>query len=133
MKFFKTIVAFLTVCMLFTFLVACGDGGSSQSKFEQFENGLVENNIQFEINPKAAAMVGAKEGYGYIFSDGTSVELYLFDTSTKAYKDSFKTNKLNLESFGITFDVIFNGDICIYFNGEPTEKTVITNIFNDLK
>ena len=103
------------------------------SKFEQFEKGLTDKNIQFEVNSKSATMVGAKEGYGYSFADDTSVELYLFDTSTDAYKEASKNNKLNLVDFGITMDVIFNNDICIYFNGEPANKVDIQNIFNNIK
>ena len=150
MKITKVLVAFLIICLLFTVFVACDNGdGSHQTsngeqtqpsetlntltKFEQFEKGLSEKNIQFEVNQKAAAMVGAKEGYGYNFSDGTAVEVYIFDTSTDAYKDAYKNNKLILESFGITMDVIFNGDICIYFKGDPAEKAIITDTFNNIK
>ena len=103
------------------------------SKFEQFEKGLKDNGLQFEITEKMASMVGAKEGYGYLFTDETSVELYLFDTSSDAYKEAKKSNKLNLVDFGITMDVVFNKDICIYFNGESTNKTQIQNIFNGIK
>ena len=103
------------------------------SKFEQFEKGLTDKGIQFEVTQKAATMVGAKEGYGYSFTDETSVEIYLFDTSTDAYKEASKNNKLNLVDFGITMDVVFNGDICIYFNGETTNKAEIQNIFNGIK
>ena len=109
------------------------EGSVKLNKFEQFEKGLTDNNIQYEVSQKVATMVGASEGYGYTFSDGTSVEIYLFDTSTEAYKAAFSSNKLNLESFGISMDVIFNGDICIYFNGESTNKAVITNVFNAIK
>ena len=103
------------------------------SKFEQFEQGLRDKNIQFEITQKDATMVGAKEGYGYSFADETSVEIYLFDTSNDAYKDAAKNNKLNLIDFGITMEVVFNDDICIYFNGEPTNKADIQIIFDNIK
>ena len=50
-----------------------------------------------------------------------------------AYKNASKNNKLILEFFGIMMNVIFNGDICIYFNGDPAEKAIITDIFNNIK
>ena len=103
------------------------------SKFQQFEQGLTDKGIKFEKNDKAAAMVGAKEGYGYAFGDETSVEIYLFDKATDSYKEASKNNKLTLEGFGITFDVIFNDDVCIYFNGEPQNKADIQTIFENLK
>ncbi len=103
------------------------------SKFEQFEKGLTDKNIQFEITQKVAAMVGAQEGYGYSFADGTSVEVYLFDTSSDAYKEALENNKINLVDFGFTMDVVFNGDICIYFDGESTNKVDIQDIFNNIK
>ena len=78
-------------------------------------------------------MVGAKEGYGYIFSDGTAVEVYLFDVFSDAYKEATKKNQLTVQSFGTTLDVVFNGDICIYFNDEIANKETIMNIFYSIK
>lgn len=54
-------------------------------------------------------MVGAKEGYGYKFNDETSVELYLFDKASDAYKEAIKNNKIYLESFGIA-NVLYIGN-----------------------
>ena len=156
-KMKKLLALSLAICMLFC-LVACGSNNPTDTasnsqiqtnenaennkqsenteklnKFQQFEKGLTDKNIQFEVTSKAATMVGAKEGYGYSFADETSVEIYLFDTSSDAYKEAFKNNKLNLVDFGITMDVVFNGDICIYFDGEPTNKSDIQTIFNNIK
>lgn len=103
------------------------------SKFQQFEKGLTEKQIEYEVNDKMASMVGAKEGYGYVFSDETAVELYLFDKNSDAYKEAIKENKITLESFDMTMDVIFNDDICVYYNGEPSNKSDIQTIFENLK
>lgn len=156
----KRIIVFCLVVCLTTFFVACSDtNGSSKSdssnqpqsgtniadnsgipevteklsKFEQFENALKEKSIQFNVTQKAATMIGAKEGYGYSFTDNTSVEVYLFDTSTDEYKAAYKSNKINLPDFGITMDVVFNGDICIFFDGKPINKDDILNAFNSVK
>ena len=103
------------------------------NKFQIFEKELTNNNIEFQIVQKSASMVGAKEGYGYTFSDGTSVELYLFDKGTEAYKNAIETNKLTLEGFNMSIDVTFNDDLCIFFNGESSNKTQIEGIFKNLK
>lgn len=146
MKLTKILAVFLTFCLMLSLFVACDNERSSEkdkedreqqsetvNKFEQFEKGLTEANISFEVNEKAASMVGAKEGYGYIFADGTAVEVYLFDVFSDAYKAASKNNQLTVQSFGMTLDVVFNGDICIYFNDEPTDKATIMNIFNSIK
>ena len=146
MKFTKILVVLLALCLLLSSMVACDNGRSSKkdkedreqqsetvNKFEQFEKGLTEANISFEVNSKAATMVGAKEGYGYIFSDGTAVEVYLFDVFSDAYKEATKKNQLTVQSFGTTLDVVFNGDICIYFNDEIANKETIMNIFYSIK
>lgn len=78
-------------------------------------------------------MVGAKEGYGYILADDSSIELYLFEKTTSAYKTAKSNNELNLESFGIKMAVDFNDDIAIYYNGTPTQKDTIENIFKNLE
>ena len=102
-------------------------------KFQQFENGLTDKQIEFEIVQKMGSMVGAKEGYGYKFNDETSVELYLFDKASDTYKEAIKNNKIYVESFGIAMDVVFNDDICIYYNGEVANKADIEAIFESLK
>lgn len=103
------------------------------NKFEQFEKGLEDKSIKFETNEKSAEMVGAKQGYGYIFEDGTAVELYLFDTSSDSYAQAVNSGKLAVAVFGITLDVTFNDDICIYFNDENALEAEIMQIFNNIK
>ena len=153
----KKLTALLLAICMFVCFAACGSGNNAAetvsnstttetadqtqpteetvtvNKFEQFEAGLTEKNISFEVNKKAATMVGAEEGFGYIFADDTSVELYLFDTSSDAYKEASKNNQLNLSDFGITMDVVFNGDICMYVNGAPADLAEIQNIFENIK
>ena len=156
----KTLLALLLVAVMALSFVACGnsnttdttdtdnsstnnsttDASSTNSnetvqldKFQQFENGLTDKQIGFEIVQKMGSMVGAKEGYGYKFNDETSVELYLFDKTSDAYKDAIKNNKIYVESFGIAMDVVFNDDICIYYNGEVANKADIEAIFESLK
>ena len=156
----KTLLALLLVAVMALSFVACGnsnttdttdtdnsstnnsttDASSTNSnepvqldKFQQFENGLTDKQIGFEIVQKMGSMVGAKEGYGYKFNDETSVELYLFDKTSEAYKDAIKNNKIYVESFGIAMDVVFNDDICIYYNGEVANKADIEAIFESLK
>ena len=156
----KTLLALLLVAVMTLSFVACGnsittdttdtdnsstnnsttDASSTNNnetvqldKFQQFENGLTDKQIEFEIVQKMGSMVGAKEGYGYKFNDETSVELYLFDKTSEAYKDAIKNNKIYVESFGIAMDVVFNDDICIYYNGEVANKADIEAIFESLK
>lgn len=148
----KSFFAFTTVIVLVLSLAACGtstpSGEStsdaslsakveeeivSENKFQQFEKALTDKGIAFDVNPKSAALVGATEGYGYIFGDETSVELYLFDTSTDTYKEASANSKLSVAAFGISMDVVFNKDICIYYNGTPSAKNDIETIFNNLK
>ena len=38
---------------------------------------------------------------------------------------NIKNNKIYVESFGIDMDVVFNDDICIYYNGEVANKADI--------
>ena len=156
----KTLLALLLVVVMALSFVACGnsnttdttdtdnsstnnsttDASSTNSnepvqldKFQQFENGLTDKQIGFEIVQKMGSMVGAKEGYGYKFNDETSVELYLFDKASDTYKEAIKNNKIYVESFGIAMDVVFNDDICIYYNGEVANKADIEAIFESLK
>lgn len=156
----KTLLAFLLVAAIALSLVACGSNNATNTsdtdntstntsttdisstnnsetvqldKFQQFEKGLSDRQIEFEVIQKMGSMVGAKEGYGYKFNDETSVELYLFDKNSDAYKEAIKTNKLYVESFGIAMNVIFNDDICIYFNGDVANKADIETIFESLK
>ncbi len=109
------------------------DGIIKLDKFQQFEKGLSDKQIEFEIIQKMGSMVGAKEGYGYRFNDGTSVELYLFDKESDDYGEAIKTNKIYVESFGIAMNVVFNDDICIYYNGEVANKSDIEAVFAGLK
>ena len=156
----KTLLALLLVAVMALSFVACGNSNTTDTtdtdnsstnnsttdasstnnnetvqldKFQQFENGLTDKQIEFEIVQKMGSMVGAKEGYGYKFNDETSVELYLFDKTSEAYKDAIKNNKIYVESFGIAMDVVFNDDICIYYNGEVANKADIEAIFESLK
>ena len=102
-------------------------------KFVQFETGLSQKNIEYETIEKMGNMVGAKEGYGYKFIDGTSVELYLFDKDSTEYKEAVKTNKLYLEAFDIYMDVVFNDDMCIYYDENISSTEYIEEIFNNLR
>ena len=156
----KPILSLLLVVAIALSLVACGSNNATNTsdtdntstntpttdipstnnsetvqldKFQQFEKGLSDRQIEFEVIQKMGSMVGAKEGYGYKFNDETSVELYLFDKNSDAYKEAIKTNKLYVESFGIAMNVIFNDDICIYFNGDVANKADIETIFESLK
>lgn len=147
----KTLLALLLVAVITLFVVACGNSNTSDTtdstidasstnneavqldKFQQFEKGLSDKQIEFEVVQKMGSMVGAKEGYGYKFNDETSVELYLFDKGSDAYKEATKSNKLYVESFGIAMRVVFNDDICIYYNGEVSNKADIEAIFESLK
>ncbi len=157
----KTLLALLLVAVMALSVVACGNNNNTDTtdtdnsstnnsttdtsstnnndesvqldKFQQFENGLTDKQIGFEIVQKMGSMVGAKEGYGYKFNDETSVELYLFDKTSDAYKEAIKNNKIYVESFGIAMDVVFNDDICIYYNGEVANKADIEVIFESLK
>ena len=157
----KTLVVLLLVAVMALSFVACGNNNTTDKtdtdnsatnnsttdtssndnddetkqldKFQQFENGLTDKQIEFEIVQKMGSMVGAKEGYGYQFNDETSVELYLFDKASDAYKGAIKNNKIYVESFGIAMDVVFNDDICIYYNGEVANKADIEAIFESLK
>ena len=156
----KPILSLLLVVVIALSLVACGSNNATNTsdtdntstntsttdipstnnsetvqldKFQQFEKGLSDRQIEFEVIQKMGSMVGAKEGYGYKFNDETSVELYLFDKNSDAYKEAIKTNKLYVESFGIAMNVIFNDDICIYFNGDVANKADIETIFESLK
>ena len=154
----KKIFALLLAVVFSLSFVACGNGNDKKTsksdkqtqtnenvfdngmgeinnlnKFEQFEKGLSDKGIEFKVNEKAAEMVGAKEGYGYKFDDGTAVELYLFDATTSAYIKAKTNRELTVEGFGTTLDVEFNGDICIYFNGESSYKSEIQNIFNSIR
>lgn len=105
----------------------------TKSKFEQFESALKEKEISFEKTEKSASMVGAKEGYGYIFSDNNSVELYLFDTSSDAYKKVKSSGNMTVEIMEITMPVDYNDGIVIYYNDDVSNKTEIEKIFKDLK
>lgn len=156
----KTLLALLLVAVMALSFVACGNNNATNTsdtdnpstntsatdtpstdnsetvqldKFQQFEKGLSDRQIEFEVVQKMGSMVGAKEGYGYKFNDETSVELYLFDKNSDAYKEAINTNKLFVESFGIAMNVIFNDDICIYFNGDVANKADIETIFESLK
>lgn len=105
----------------------------TKSKFEQFESALTEKGLTFEKITKSAPMVGAKEGYGYIFDEDSSVELYLFETSSDAYKNVKSSGNITIESMGITMPVDINNGIVIYYNGDVSNKTEIVNIFKSLK
>lgn len=156
----KTLLALLLVAVMALSFVSCGNNNATNTsdtdnpstntsttdtpstnnsetvkldKFQQFEKSLSDRQIEFEVVQKMGSMVGAKEGYGYKFNDETSVELYLFDKNSDAYKEAIKTNKLYVESFGIAMNVIFNDDICIYFNGDVANKADIETIFESLK
>lgn len=150
----KRILAILLVAVSTILLIACGNNNSSSpsttttgspstnngntsttqvDKFEQFEKALSDKGISFEIVDKAASLVGAKEGYGYVFDDETSVEIYLFDKNSDAYKAAVKSNKITVEGFGFTMDVVFNGDICIYYSEDFANKAAIQAIFAAIK
>lgn len=105
----------------------------SLSKFEQFEKALESNNIKFKKIWIHAAMIGAKEGYRYKFTDDTAVELYLFDTNSNSYKKLVTTKKAELDNLNISFDVDFVDDICFLFNGEPQNKDMIVSLIHNLK
>jgi predicted small lipoprotein YifL len=103
------------------------------NKFEQFETALTEKGITYEKNEKTASLVGATEGYGYIFSDGTSVELYLFDMSSNAYKEAKSSKTIKVSVIDMTLPVEINDDIAIYYNGTPAQRDVIEQIFQIFK
>ena len=92
----KTLLALLLVAVMALSFVACGNSNTTDTtdtdnsstnnsttdasstnnnetvqldKFQQFENGLTDKQIEFEIVQKMGSMVGAKEGYGYKFNE----------------------------------------------------------------
>ena len=144
----KKILSLLLITGSIFLLAGCGattndgekDNGNNnppvvetKSKFEQFESALTEKGITFEKIEKSASMVGAKEGYGYIFNDDSSVELYLFDTSSEAYKKVKSSGHITIEMMEITMPVDDNKGIVIYYNDDVSNRTEIENIFKALK
>ena len=105
-------------------------------KFQQFEQGLTEKEINFEKGEVDAKLYGAEKSYLYIFDDGSAVQLYLFDKDSSAYKVAVNKNELQtswISAISQAKPVVFNDDICIYFHGTPTAKTEIEAIFNNIK
>lgn len=116
----KKAIVFLGIIALILCMVSCAkdtdtdqstaSGGSTGTKtvFEQFEAGLQGKDISYEKVAMAADLVGAKEGVKYKIGEG-SVELYVFDETSEAYKTANTKQALSMEGFGEFSAKVANG------------------------
>jgi len=108
----------LFVVILFTIsLTGCGsekteDNNSNDSSkektnssytFDNLKTDLTKLDSNIKITKKAADMIGAEEGYGYIMSN-CSIEVYRFNKSSEEYTKAEKEQKINMPSMGMSFD-----------------------------
>lgn len=134
----KIILCLLMVFVTFTF-IACNkleksptkkESSKSISKFEQFENGLKENGINYEIITMAAEMVKAEEGKKYKLQNG-KIELYRFKEESDILKEVAKNKSIKLEGYG-AIPVEINDNMAMIYKDDGN-KQIIMNIFNSLK
>ena len=144
----KKVLIILTTLMVAFALTACAKDSKSadkkedttkevatvtESKFKQFENGLTEKGLTYELLSKSAAMIGAKEGYGYKFADGTITEIYQFDIASAEYKDIKANNRVMLKELNMGIPVTIKDDMVIMVGDAGANKDKVLEIFNSLK
>lgn len=100
-------------------------------KFDQFKSALTEAGYEFEEVTMAANLVGATKGVKYKFADGSSVELYQFDTTSEAYKKAETNKELAIEGIG-TIAVEVKDGFALY-TAKATDASLVLKIFNSLK
>ncbi len=144
----KKVLIILTTLMFAFALTACAKDSKStekkedevkevvtvtESKFKQFENGLKEKGLTYELISKSAAMIGSKEGYGYKFSDETMVEIYQYDTTSADFIDIKANNRVMIKEFNMGIPVVIKDDMVIMVSDAGANKDKALEIFNSLK
>ena len=126
MKKFRVILVMLLALALFV-LGGCKNGDSTVSStvFEQFENALIDKNLEYEKVTMAADLVGAEQGIKYKLQD-ENVEIYRFDPTSDAYLKAKETQSLQLDGFGAFEATVLNG---YAINSDNLE---LINIFKDI-
>lgn len=106
---------------------------------EDFKNKLVEEGLKIDKEtPKAANLIGAKEGYGYEIN-GTAIEIYLFDekSTDSATISNIKSAKENgtviMPSFNnMKLNIKYNKGLGLVKYENHPDKNKILEIFNNL-
>lgn len=105
------------------------------------EENITLSNLEQKINDlgiettktkTAYEMVGAKDGYK-LTSNNSTLEVYQFDTSTDAYKTAEETQKITLESMGISFDAVVKNGFAYILNNNFPEYDAVLNLLNKLQ
>lgn len=104
-----------------------------KNKFEEFEKGLTEAEIKFEKNEKSADMIGALEGYSYLYNETDYIELYLFDPKSEDFKKVNETEEITVEVVDVSLPVIINDELVLYIDNGISNKEEIIEIFKNVK
>lgn len=103
----------------------------SLTVFEQFENALKDNNLEYEKVTMAAEFVGAEEGYKYKFSDGEKVEIYRLDENSDAFSYVKENNSIYLDGFG-AIPVEVNKNFVMINTDTEENQEKFSNLFSNL-
>lgn len=142
MKTKKKIVALLAGVLAIALpLVACGssDKGSStgneptkneikeekpKGDFPDIAGTLKELGLEYEETAVAPEMIGAAKGKKFIVGEG-SVEYYVFDKKSEAYKTAEADQQLTIEEMGMSFPAyVANGKALVVTNVDKSDEIV---------
>ena len=91
--------------------------------FDNLKKDLMTLDNNLEVNKKAASMVGATEGYGYIMAD-CSLEAYKFDQNDEAYKIAEDNQELSMPSFETTLDAVVKNGYAYFVNDGTCDNAI---------
>lgn len=130
----KKIIAVLLIGLMAVSFAACGSNNSDSDKpkenpitAEEFKTEIGNLGIKATEEETMFELVGAKSGYK-LSADGKTLELYVFDKDSEAYKNAEKDGKLTMESLGsdITENVkVANGYAIILPSDFPQYEKVL--------
>lgn len=104
-----------------------------QSFFEQYEQALKNEGIEFEKVTMAAEYIHAKEGYKFKIGNG-AVEIYSFDADSDAYKTAEENQELSMDGFAAFKATVKNGMAIIISDLDETPYlTIFDSIISQTK
>lgn len=147
----KKVFSLLLIMILCVSLTACGEkketnnnkdnnnpekynsnNNENQKKYDllYFETEVKKIDPSLEKTEAFASMIGAENGYKLKNNDYT-VEIYLFDKSSSAYKTSESKQKIIIDGFG-EFDAIVKNGYALVIDSTYNYYNQVKNIFDKL-
>ncbi len=104
---------------------------NSLTSIDDFEKEVKNLGITYTKTDMVATYINAESGIKLVNGD-YKLEIYKFDSSTDAYKNAEKNQKVTMEGFG-DFDAIVKNGYALMIDDEFPKYDSVIEIFNKLK